>query len=266
DRYIVRLNASDGSVDSAFNNGKPYHYHSSAEFSDVGRRLLVESDGSIIAAGYTPFGGEIRHHVVMIRLTPAGVPDSSFGNFISPAATATDLGISPLPGIAMFNPFRVDVGFAENYDMARQSNGLLVTTGYGGATGTEVPSTLGYQTYERPDLVMFRTDGNSVDTSWGNGGHQAIQSEGLGRTNPEERGRTMEILNDDRTVHMGRYGGMPALYIVSADGQLDGIFELLHPDIQNQFYASARSPDGSRIAASTLRDDNGARLVILEVE
>ena len=58
----------------------------------------------------------------------------------------------------------------------------------------------------------------------------------------------------------------------TADGQLDtrvsddGIIELPNATVTQQFFAAALSPDGQRIAVSTSSDDNGARLVVLEVD
>lgn len=273
DRYVVRLNATDGSVDGAFNNGEPFSYHSTDTFGDNARRGLVEDDGSIVSAGYTNFGDGIRHHVILIRLTPSGELDTSFGDFVEPQSTESDVPISPEPGIAVFNPFKVDGGYTEAYAVARQSNGNYVTTGYGGATGDGETSTLGYETTLAQDVVSFRVPatGTATDTSWGNDGTQAIQSEGAGRPTNEDRGRHLAVLDDDRTVHVGRYGGNAAVYVLTADGALDtdegdnGIFELGHPDIGSQFYNVAVSSDGSRVATTTNADPNGARLVVLEV-
>lgn len=272
DRYIVRLNAADGTVDPAFNGGEAFTWHSTGNLGDDGRRGLVESDGSIVSAGYTNFGDGIRHHVILIRLTPAGELDDTFGNFIEPADTGTEVGLDPQPGVAVFNPFRVDGGFAECYAVVRQSTGNYVTTGYGGATGDGIDSTLGYETTLAQDLVAFRTDGTAVDTTWGNDGTQAVQSEGQGTPTNEERGRHLAVLADDRTVHVGRYGGNAAAYVFTADGQLDtnengdGIIELGHPSISAQFFNVALSSDGTRIAMTTNADDIGARLVVLEVD
>lgn len=275
DRYVVRLDATDGTVDPAFNGGASFSYHSTGTFGDNQRRGLVESDGSIMAAGYTNFGDGIRHHVILIRLTPAGVLDPTFGDIVVPADTETDAGIAPQPGVAVFNPFRVDGGFAECYAVAVQSDGSYVTTGYGGATDDGVPSTLGYETTIAQDVVSFRlgtSAGTFVDPAWGNDGTQAVQSEGMGRPTFEDRGRHIIALPDDRTVHAGRFGGNAAVFVLTADGELDaaegaeGIIELGHPTIDSQLFNIALSDDGTRIALTTNANDNGARLVVLEVD
>lgn len=272
DRYVTRLDAADGSMDTAFNGGEVFSYHTTGTLNDNSRRGLVESDGAMVSAGYTNLGEGLGNHVFLIRLTAAGELDTSFGGFILPESTAMDAGISEQPGIAIFNPFRVDGGFAEAYGAARQSNGDYVTTGYGLATALEGTSTLGYRTSEAPDVVPFRVSGMMFDTSWANGGTQAVQSEGQGQPTSEDRGRDMVILADGRTVHAGRYGGVPAIFVFTTAGQLDagvdedGIIELPNETTSAQFFNIALSPDGSRLAATTNNDAAGARLVILEAQ
>jgi uncharacterized delta-60 repeat protein len=271
DRYVVRLDAADGAPDQSFNGGRSFAYHSTGTFGDNARRGLVEADGSILSSGYTNLGQGLANHVVLIRLNPDGTLDQNFGDFIEPASSGTAVGLTPQPGIAVFNPFVGNGGFAETYGVARLSDGSYVTTGYGGATGNGVAPSFGYQTTLAPDLVTFRVTGSGVDTTWGNKGTQAIQSEGAGRPTNEERGRMVIGLPDDRTVQVGRYGGNAAVYVFTADGQLDttqdgdGIIELGHPAINAQFFNAALSPDGSHIAMTTNANEAGARLVILAI-
>lgn len=271
DRFVIRLNATDGTPDIAFNDGQAFAYHSTADFNDNGRRGLVESDGSMLSIGYTNLGDGYANHVILFKLNADGTLDNNFGNFIVPESTGTELGFDAKPGVAVFNPFRVDGGFAEAYSAARQSDGSYVTTGYGRATGEEIPSTLGFLSAVQQDVVTFRVNGTALDTSWGINGNQAFQSEGEeGRESYEERGRHMTILNDDRTVQVGRYGGTAAIYVVGSDGLLDtsvdddGIIELGNDTIASQFYAVASNADGSRVAVSTNEDENGARLVVID--
>ncbi|MGQ7844485.1 delta-60 repeat domain-containing protein [Granulosicoccus sp. 3-233] len=271
DRFVMRLNAADGTPDNAFNGGQAFAYHSTADFNDNGRRGLVESDGSMLSVGYTNLGDGFANHVILFKLNADGTLDSNFGNFIVPESTGTELGLAAQPGVAVFNPFRVDGGFAEAYAASRQSDGSYVTTGYGRATGEDIPSTLGFLSAVQQDVVSFRVNGTALDTSWGIDGNQAFQSEGEeGRESYEERGRHMTILADDRTVQVGRFGGTAAVYVVGTDGQLDtsvdddGIIELGHDSIASQFYAVASNADASRVAVSTNEDENGARLVVFD--
>jgi uncharacterized delta-60 repeat protein len=271
DRYVVRLNAATGAPDPAFNGGKPFVYHSAGVLADNARRGIVEPDGSIVAAGYTGFGNT-GAHVILVRLTPAGALDTGFGNFISPADAGQAAGVNPRQGVGVLNPFRVDGGFAEAYGVARQRDGSYVTTGYGQTNAANGASTLGFKTSTAPDLVTFRVKNNAVDTAWGNKGAQAVQSEGTQRPSAEDRGRHLVALPDDRTVHIGRFGGIPAAFVFTKDGQLDatvdgdGIIELANPKIDAQFFNVALSADGKRVAATTNAHNNGARLVVLEVQ
>jgi uncharacterized delta-60 repeat protein len=271
DRYVVRLVAADGSPDPTFNGGSTFSYDTGLSVGDNARRGILDPDGGLLSAGYASLGDGLGAHIVLLRLTPDGALDPAFGNFIYPENSGPDAGITAQPGVAVLNPFRADGGFAECYGVARLSDGSYVTTGYGQATEEEVASTLGYATSMAQDVVTFRIDGNALSTAWGNDGTQAIQSEGRGQPTSEDRSREVVALADDRTLHVGRYGGNPAVYVVTPDGQVDtaqdgdGIIELGHPTINSQFFAAALSPDGMRVALTTNANNNGARLVVLEV-
>ena len=171
----------------------------------------------------------------------------------------------------MFNPLVADNGFAEGYAAVKLSDGSYVTTGYGGATGEGIASTLGFKTTEAPDLVSFKVKGKELDTSYGTNGAVVVQSEGLGKKSAEERGRLLVALPGDRTLHVGRFGGLPAVYVLDAAGKLDtsvsedGILELPNDAINAQFFGAAVSPDGKSVALSTNNDKAGARVVILSL-
>ncbi len=276
DRYVVRLNAADGSADSAFNGGKPFTYHSAQAFAEGGRRIGVEADGAILSAGYTNLGDGLRNHVILIRLNADGSLDQSFGGFVSPQSSADAVGLTATPGVAVFNPVVADGGFAEAYGAVKLSDGSYVTTGYGGATGEGTASTLGFQTTVAPDIVSFRVKGNALDTSYGSNGNVVIQSEGVtgidGLKSNEERGRIALALPGDRVLHAGYFGGVPAVAVVDASGKLDtsvsgdGILTLPNNVVGAQFFGAAVSPDGKQVALSTNNNKAGARLVVLELQ
>lgn len=266
DRYVVRVLASDGSVDPDFNEGAPYTFGSPGVLSDGGRRGLVEPDGSILSAGYTNWGEGLGNHVMVLRLLDDGTPDPAFG-----------FGLA-IPGVTWFNPFREDGGVAECYAVARQSTGRLVSTGYGRATGPNLLSSYGYATTLEVDLVAFGFDGDGVDLDWGNSGTLAIQSEEAGLADTQDRGRDLVVLPDDRTIHAGRYGGHPALFVVTPDGHPDtsvgedGKF-LYEPfeTASSHFYtitsnANVDDRDELLVAAATNTHEEGVILAILKVE
>lgn len=272
DRYVTRLNitATGTEVDTTFNEGEVYSFHSSAALSDNARRGSVEADGKIMSAGYTNFGDGFGNHIILIRLNADGTLDNTFGGFSS----EPDF-VEPTPGIAVFNPFKVDGGYAECYAAAYQEGtASYVTTGYGAATASETESTLGYETTLAQDIVSFRVSSGEaadVDTSWGNTGHLAIQSEGLGFPTNEDRGRHIVVLPDGRAISVGRFGGNAAAVVLTENGQPDpqvfgdGVIELPHDTISAQFFGLALSEDGNRVAMTTNNDANGARLVVLKI-
>lgn len=269
DRYIARVLASTGAADPGFNGGAAFTYNTGGTNNDNGRRGIVEADGSILSAGYTNFtpGG---NHVVLIKLTKDGTRELGFGHI------ANDRGI------ARSNPLIDDGGVSEGYSVARQSNGRVVTTGYGMATAANTSSRFGYATSQGPDLVSlaFKPDGSALDTAWGNVGMFVAQSEGLNEARFEERGRDLLALPDDRLVYAGNFATDPAIFVASPDGEFDpvnGVGALFRyqplttttsgTTVQtSHFQRVVASADGRRIAAATSQNVDGVLLAILEVK
>lgn len=269
DRYVARILAATGAHDPSFNGGRPFAFNTPPAFADNARRGTVETDGSILSAGYTNLGSGRGNHVVLLRLTPSGTLDPNFGNFITPTIENDPAQGAIQPGVAIFNPYVVDGGNIEAYAAGRQSSGAYVTTGYGRTTDVGRPSTLGFQTNVAQDLMSGRVANRALDLAYGNNGNQAIQSESQGRVSSEDRGRDLVVLADDRSVHVGLFGGVPAVFVLTPSGQLDtsvgtgGILELPNPTVSAQFFNAELSADGRRIAATTTTNSNGARLVLI---
>ncbi|MFT3817276.1 MAG: delta-60 repeat domain-containing protein [Rubrivivax sp.] len=277
DRYVIRIMAGTGAPDAAFNGGKPFTWNSPDSATDNTRNGIVEPDGRIVSGGYSGVSGGGLNRIVVFRLNTSGQLDSTFGNF----------GLTPpQPGVAVFNSFAVNNGPSEAYGIGRQSDGKIVTTGYGGATAVTTPataSTLGYVSTLMPDLLTYRIGGAGLDPAYGNNGALAVQSEGKNRGTTEDRGRALVVLSDDRTVQVGHYGGGAAVYVFTKDGRLDtradvgftelagavsgdGILELPASATLATPNSVALSPDGKRLAVTTSADDAGARLVVLNVD
>jgi uncharacterized delta-60 repeat protein len=270
DRYVTRLLASTGAIDPDFNGGVPFTYHTGGTYPDNGRRGIVEADGSILAGGYTNFTHS-GNHIVAIKLTAEGKLDANFG----------PMGHNR--GVFFSNPVLNDGGAAECYALARQSNGRIVTTGYGRATADNVVSSFGYATSKAPDLVSFgySPDGKTLDADWGNLGMFIAQSEERDVERFEERGRDLVVLGDDRLVYVGNFATDPAIYVVHPDGSFDPENEIgalfrydpltvtVNPTTQavstSHFYRVVASPDGERIAATTNQNVDGVMLAILKV-
>jgi hypothetical protein len=197
---------------------------------------------------------------MLLHLLEDGTPNPDFG-----------FGVA-LPGVSRFNPFVGDGGAAECYAAARQSNGRIVTTGYGYATGPGMLSSYdGYVTSDAQDLVSFGVLDGGLDLDWGNLGTLAIQSEEAGLGETQDRGRDLVVLPDDRVVQAGRFGTSPALFVTAADGHLDtsvgdgGQF-LYEPFVDtSHFYVIAGNAEGTRVAAATSSHADGIVLAILQV-
>jgi uncharacterized delta-60 repeat protein len=275
DRYVVSVNVGNGTLDAAFNGGKPFFFNSGGTNSDGGRRGSVEADGSIVSAGYTNIDGFNTIHV--LRLSATGVPDATFTQ-------------GTIPGVFVSNPFFVDGGVAECYAAKRQSTGRYVTTGYGRATKADTSSTFvpPYLTTDNVDMVSFgfkqTAEGGKLDTTYGVAGTLAVQSEALNMGATEDRGRDLLVLPDDRIVFAGRLGTSPALFVTTEDGELDEaeggvgagagggdtipgayLYAPL-PGTTSHFFALSLSPDKKRVAATTSGHADGAILAILDVQ
>ena len=275
DRYVVSVNVSNGVADAAFNGGKPFSFNSGGTNSDGGRRGNVEADGSIVSAGYTNIDGFNTIHV--LRLSATGVPDATFTQ-------------GSIPGVFVSNPFFVDGGLAECYSVKRQSTGRYITTGYGRATKANTVSTFvpPYLTTDNVDMVSFgfkqTAEGGKLDTTYGVAGTLAVQSEALNMGGTEDRGRDLVVLPGDRLVFAGRLGTAPALFVTTADGELDATEggegagpgggdtipgAYLYAPLSgttSHFFAVSLSPDKKRVAATTSGHADGAILAILDVQ
>jgi hypothetical protein len=216
-----------------------------------------------VSSGYTNFGMGLGNHVVLLRLKPDGTPEDGFG-----------FGPVDLPGVAVFNPFVDDGGVSECYAIARHTSGRYITTGYGRATAANMTSKLGYATTDGVDLVSFavKPDGSGLDTGWGQQGTRAIQSEELGLGATEDRGRDLVVLEDGRSLQVGRFGTSPAIFVVTPDGELDhgsgdkGVISYKPFDTTpSHFFAVALSKDGKRLAATTNNHKDGVLLAVLEI-
>jgi hypothetical protein len=202
---------------------------------------------------------------MLIRLTPEGTRDMTFG-----------FGIADR-GVLRSNPLLDDGGAAEVYNVTVQSNGNIVTTGYGAATAANTPSSFGYATTTAPDLVSFAFtgDGKMPVDEWGNGSKLVIQSEELALTSSEDRGRDMLALGDDRLVYAGKLGPNPAIFVATPDGQHDPANDvgqlftydplLPPPGATSHFFRIVLSPDGTRLAAATNQHAEGVLLAVLKV-
>lgn len=265
DRWVTRLLASDGSIDTGFNAGSPFSVDvAGLAGPDNSRRGLLEADGSMLSSGYTDWGG--GNNAVLVRLLPDGTPDGAFG-FDAVADPST-----LQPGLTRFNPFVGPGAMAEVYSVVKQESGRYVTTGYG-------VSNRDISTIEN-DLVSFGVVADGLDETWSDAGALAIQSETdqsaietgtwEGGRAFRENGRDLVLLPDGRTFHVGCYNDFASVFVVERDGGLDESFgeagrlvfdaasEITHTA---PFFAVTRSADG-RVATTA----SGNFLAIFEVQ
>jgi uncharacterized delta-60 repeat protein len=259
DRYVYRLSA-DGELDTNFGTGGFFTFDlpngtSTLALGDNARRGVVLPNGTVVASGYTPIAG--RNQIVLARLTSGGMADATFsGDGI--------LRLAPLP-----------LGFAECYGVAVQSNGSMVTTGYGnpdverGAASTLL------------DMVSFRVKADgSFDSSWAGSGGLAYDV-----NSGEDRGRAILALPDDRILIAG--GGTltandkdPLLLLLDQDGRIAEDFDVTGRKLYggfgssaDEFYSLAKTPgtSGGVVAAAgyaatggtgTITNGNGTLVVI----
>ncbi len=261
DRYVYRLNA-DGTLDMNFGTGgfhtfdTPQNPTAGYALADSTRRGGLFSNGAVLSAGYTPIDG--RNKIALVKLTSGGLPDTTFSD----------------DGIALVEPFPT-IGMAEAYGGAIQSNGKVVTTGYGnpdlrrGTANTFL------------DMISIRVTANgSHDSTWAGSGTIALDLNA-----GEDRGRAILALPDDRILVAG--GGTrtandkdPMLVLLDKDGFAAEDFNLDATGIKlygsfgspgDEFYSVAQSPGTtSRIVAAagyaptggTVANGNGTLVII----
>lgn len=178
DRYVYRL-SSDGTLDTGFGTGGFFTFDTPAggmttlALADNVRRGAVLPNGTIIVSGYTNVA--TRNQIVLGRLLDAGAPDPAFSG----------------DGFVRVTPF--DLGMAECYGVGVQSDGSVVTTGYG---NVNVEAGEGSNLLDMVS-IRVRPDGNP-DPTWAGNGALALDLNAS-----EDRGRAILALPDDRILIAG---------------------------------------------------------------
>lgn len=219
--YALLRRLEDGGADDTFGGGDGI-VTLDIGMANAGQRSVIVLPGdALVAAGYTTSSVLMRppgdtaatsQQPVIWQVTASGEPDATFA--------ATDATL--LPGVwhdfATPLPERRN---AEAYGFARQTDGSLVTIGYG---PTPVEGGMG------TDLVSFRfTSAGVLDPTYGTGGSTYVDIGMLG-----DNGRHIVVLPDDRTLSVGAGRPMPAagamseqdalVLILEADGAPDAEF------------------------------------------
>jgi uncharacterized delta-60 repeat protein len=167
DFAVVRYEA-DGSLDSGFGTGGKVTTDIGVD--DEVRALAIQSDGKIVAVGYSDSGSNLD--IAVVRYTASGVPDTTFdgdGIVTTSVGSADDRG----------------------YDVAIQSDGKIVVTG--DADMGAFPST----SWDFA-VLRYNSDG-SLDTGFDSDGKVTTDFEG-GTPN---HGRGVVIQSDGKIVVSG---------------------------------------------------------------
>lgn len=146
DMAVARYNAN-GSLDTSFGGGDGKLNLDFNTWADVASGVAVQPDGKIILGGYADlernFGG-----FALVRLTPGGTFDTSFGN--GTGRLITNLGEGVNTGLA----------YAIN-DMVLQSDGKIILAGRCSFNSTGRDFTLVRYQNSTPPRTLFDFDGDS---------------------------------------------------------------------------------------------------------
>lgn len=289
DWALVRFNGTDGTLDTSFSTDGIVSFDIDGRNNNA-RSHTVLSDGSIIGTGYvtavvlsgiTSTTDQGAQQPVLYKVEPDGDFDSLFApGAVAPDQYSTTIGV--WHGFASPETFPTSGTHnnAEAYGAALQSDGSIVTVGYGPTYGA------GSST----DLIFFRFSSTGVqDMSWGNDfvssndGATIIDPGGWG-----DNGRFVMTLPDDRILAVGRGSRVASsaqperdalIAVLTEDGLPDdsfapGGFELYDMGGgDDQFWAAAVSPDEDRVvvvglagAEITGLDNDDAAIMILPLD
>lgn len=192
--FVLARYKTNGSLDTSFGtNGLIFNDLNNAAGHNAARDVLLQSDGKIIAVGFSDKNGKnINYDFVLIRYTTNGSLDTSFG---SSGVVFTDFSGA------------IDQAFAGTL----QPNGKIIAVGLATISGT---TNFG--------IARYNTDG-SLDTSFGTGGKVTTNFGGTAA-----QARAVSIESDGKILVSGftTISGTTLFGIVrlNSDGSLDTSF------------------------------------------
>ena len=219
---IARFNR-DGSVDSAFgNHGSKRNFIDPGDIDDEANSIVVQSDGKIIAAGYsTDAAGHIAF--ALARYDTAGNLDTTFGNH------------GTIKNTIKGGNSKSDYAYAT----ALQSNGKIIAAGRSGDASNNYAFA----------LARYNTDG-SVDSTFGSSG--TARNYINGGSNNGDCANSIAIQSDGKIVTAGysstNTGLAFALARFTTDGNLDSAFGTYGTTVNN-IYAGGHSEDAINAVA-----------------
>lgn len=204
---LARFN-SDGTLDATFGNGGKVSTDFDVTHKDQANAVAVQSDGKIIAAGFTSFSGSDDNTdsaFALARYNADGTLDSSFGNG---GKVVTNLS----------NPIGFNTYYRESINaLAIQSDGKIVATGTAFLNFTQ---SMDFTT------VRYNTDG-SLDSSFGQDGKVFTNFTNSTPSEPNDSAGEIFIQNDGKIIVAGRVHHLAfdcGIARYNGDGSLDSTF------------------------------------------
>ncbi|HEV7643271.1 MAG TPA: hypothetical protein VGO50_04945 [Pyrinomonadaceae bacterium] len=216
--YMVRYNASDGTMDATFGTDGIVLTDISP-YNDLIQKVAVQPDGKIVAVGYSVHEVEAPHAFVyqqfVLRYLADGTLDSSFGT--------GGIVQTVIPG-----------NYTSAQSMALQYDGKILV---GGFSVTEVGSPAPSASY----LVTRLNADGSLDPSWGDGGIKSFATDT--GAYPGTGIRSLAVQLDGRVVALGQKN----IFRFNTDGSLDTSFD---GDGSRQALATDKGPSWLMVSAS----------------
>lgn len=199
---------SDGSLDSSFGSGGKVVTDFDPTHRDQANALAIQSDGKIIAAGFTSFLGSddnTDYAFALARYNADGTLDLSFGNG---GKVVTNLS----------NPSGFNVYYRESINaIAIQNDGRIVATG---TAFHSIAQSMDFTT------VRYNTDG-SLDASFGASGRVFTNFLNPNPTEPNDSAGEIFIQGNGKITVAGRVHHLAFEYGIARynnDGSLDSSF------------------------------------------
>jgi uncharacterized delta-60 repeat protein len=207
DFALARYNP-DGTLDSTFGNGGKVVTDFDATHQDQAKALVIQSDGKIIAAGFTSFTGSddnTDYAFALARYHSDGTLDSSFG---SQGKVVTNNA----------NPTGFNIYYRESINaIAIQNDGKIVATG-----------TAFFNPAQSMDFatVRYNRDG-SLDQSFGASGKVFTNFSNTSPAEPNDSAGEVFIQSNGKIIIAGRVHHLAFEYGIArynSDGSLDASF------------------------------------------
>jgi uncharacterized delta-60 repeat protein len=165
--YVLAGLTKAGVLDTTFGTNGMTVVGSSNNSGDSPRNLIVQSDGKIVATGYSNVDGVVMPH--LLRTSANGQLDTTFG-------TGGVASAKVLPGVA------------ESYSVQPQGDKYILA-GYG----------RGSDSNEKVDLIVYRfTSAGQLDSTFGTNGVTRVDIE-----KEDDRARNVLVLPDQRILATG---------------------------------------------------------------